>query len=132
MKKRILDPRRVRTPPGEGFSWVDRRFLRDHAPVLSSEAILLYFFLCAASDQHGLSFWSDVAVAQRLRISGEAIRRAREDLLATGLVACEVPLCQVLSLPVPDDAGLPRGGEPLSIGGILAEVAARIRPGRPS
>jgi hypothetical protein len=128
--KRILDPGRVRTPPGDGFSWVDRRFVRDHAPGLSSEAILLYFFLCAVSDRHGLSFWSDTATAQRLRVSGEAIRRARQELAAGGLVACEATLCQILSLPIPDDSGLPRGGDPLTIGGILTEVAARSR--RPS
>jgi hypothetical protein len=30
--KRLLLPNRVRRPPEDGFSWVDRRFLQDYAP----------------------------------------------------------------------------------------------------
>ena len=59
IEKRILVPDRVRRPPREGFSWIDRRFLREYAARLSGDAILLYFFLAAVSDQHGLSFYSD-------------------------------------------------------------------------
>jgi len=32
-------------PPTDGWSWIDRRFLREHAGRLSHEAIVLYFFL---------------------------------------------------------------------------------------
>ena len=47
IQKRLLLPKRVRHPPREGFSWVDRRFLKDYAARLSRDAILLYFFfLC--------------------------------------------------------------------------------------
>lgn len=44
IQKRLLLPKRVRHPPREGFSWVDRRFLKDYAARLSRDAILLYFF----------------------------------------------------------------------------------------
>ena len=59
IKKKLLVPDRVRRPPKEGFSWIDRRFLREHAAKLTGDAVMLYFFLAAVSDQHGLSFYSD-------------------------------------------------------------------------
>ena len=65
IKKQVLVADRVRRPPSEGWSWIDRRFLRDHAPRLSHEAILLYFFLVAVSDKHGLSFYRDSTIAVR-------------------------------------------------------------------
>jgi len=123
--KRILRPDRVRRPPEEGFSWVDRRFLRDHAPEISSPAVLLYFFLCAVSDQHGLSYWGDDSTAARLHVPVSAVARAREELVQSRLVAYERPLYQVLSLPAVDDAGLPRGGEPGTIASVLGELGAR-------
>lgn len=30
IKKRILVPERLRRPPATGWSWIDRRFLREH------------------------------------------------------------------------------------------------------
>ena len=36
--KHPLCPERVRRPPREGFSWIDRRFLRVHAKRLTPEA----------------------------------------------------------------------------------------------
>ena len=66
--KRLLVPDRVRRPPAEGFSWVDRRFLRDFAAQLSGDAVFLYFFLAAVSDRQGLSFYHDATLAVRLRV----------------------------------------------------------------
>ena len=71
--KRILVPGRVRRPPTDGWSWIDRRFVRDFAPRLSHEAIALYFFLAAVADKDGLSFYHDATVAGRLRISEESL-----------------------------------------------------------
>jgi hypothetical protein len=97
--KQILVPDRVRRPPREGWSWVDRRFLREHAARLSRDAIALYLFLAAVSDQNGLSFYSDPSTAIRLRISEQAVVAARDELTAADLVAYRTPLTQVLSLP---------------------------------
>ena len=97
--KHILVPDRVRRPPRDGWSWIDRRFLREHAPRLSHEAIVLYFFLAAVSDKDGLSFYGDATIALRLRMSETVVVRAREELLASDLVAYRAPLVQVLSLP---------------------------------
>lgn len=99
IEKRVLVPRRVRRPPEEGFSWIDRRFLRDHAPKLSHDAILFYFFLAAVSDRHGLSFYKDATAAGMLRATPARIVSAREELLVRDLVAFDPPLTQVLSLP---------------------------------
>jgi hypothetical protein len=108
LQKRLLISDRVRRPPGEGFSWVDRRFLREYAARLSGDAILLYFFLTAVSDQRGLSFYSDTSIAVRLRLREEQVVRAREDLLTQDLIAYQAPLTQVLSLPQPKR--IERGG----------------------
>jgi hypothetical protein len=101
IEKRVLVPDRVRRPPREGFSWVDRRFLHEYAARLSGEAVFLYLFLAAVSDQHGLSFYRDTTLAVRLRISEPAVVQAREELLTYDLVAYQPPLTQVLSLPRP-------------------------------
>jgi hypothetical protein len=108
IQKRVLVPERVRRPPREGWSWIDRRFLREHAPRLSSEAIFVYLFLAAVSDQKGLSFYNDATIAVRLRMGEQAVVRARDELVRADLVAYRVPLAQVLSLP--DRSRLERGG----------------------
>lgn len=99
IQKRILVAERVRRPPANGWSWVDRGFLREHAEHLSREAVLLYFFLTAAADRHGLSFYSDGSIASLLRLTLQSVVDAREELLAHDLVAYQAPLTQVLSLP---------------------------------
>lgn len=99
IQKRLLVADRVRRPPESGFSWIDRRFLRDYAERLTGDAILLYFFLAAVSDKHGLSFYSDPSIATRLRMREQAVVAAREELVIHDLVAYAPPLTQVLSLP---------------------------------
>jgi hypothetical protein len=99
IEKRILVPDRVRRPPDAGFSWIDRRFLREFAPRLSHDAIVLYFFLAAVSDRHGLSYYGDTSTAVRLRLREQAVVAARDELITYDLVAFHNPLTQVLSLP---------------------------------
>lgn len=118
IKKRVLATSRVRRPPREGFSWIDRRFLRDYAERLSGDAVLLYFFLAAVSDKHGLSFYSDSSIAARLRMRETAVQAARDELLIHDLVAYQPPLTQVLSLP---PARVARGGFP-GLGELLRTV----------
>lgn len=123
IEKRILRTDRVRVPPREGFSWVDRRFLKEQASHLSHDAVLLYFFLAAVSDRHGLSYWKDESAAARIKVSAARVVRAREELLVRDLVAYEPPLTQVLSLP--ERAVRPQGGEPTNVGEILARIVGR-------
>ena len=119
IRKQILVPARVRCPPREGFSWVDRRFVREFACKLSHDAIVLYFFLAAVSDKHGLSFYRDASIAVRLRLSEKAVLTARGELLALDLVAYRSPLTQVLSLPRAQS--LKRGGLH-SLGEVLRQL----------
>jgi len=99
IKKRLLVVDRVRRPPREGFSWLDRRFLRDFASRLSGDAVFLYLFLAAVSDKHGLSFYGDATLAVRLRMREQAVVAARDELVIHDMLAYQAPLTQVLSLP---------------------------------
>ena len=124
--KHILVPDRVRRPPKDGWSWIDRRFLREHAPRLSHEAIVLYFFLAAVSDKDGLSFYGDASIALRLRMTETVVVRARDELVAADLVAYRAPLAQVLALPA---ATLQRrGGGLAAFGEILRNLADPSSP----
>jgi hypothetical protein len=131
--KQVLIPNRVRRPPTDGWSWIDRRFVREFAPRLTHEAILLYFFLAAVSDQNGLSFYREATIALRLRISEAAVVAARDELVTEDLVAYHAPLVQVLSLPRTilqrRDGGLAQFGQLLR---TLADPSSPADPRRSS
>jgi hypothetical protein len=125
IQKRILVPERLRRPPATGWSWVDRRFLREHGDYLSREAILLYLFLAAVADRHGLSFYSDSALTSRLRLEQPVLERARQELLERDLIAHQLPLVQVLSLPSPGVRRRPEPGQGLMmLGDVFRQAAA--------
>ncbi len=127
--KQILVPDRVRRPPTDGWSWIDRRFLREHAPRLSHEAIVLYFFMAAVSDKDGLSFYGEASMAVRLRMDETTVVHARDELVAADLVAYRAPLVQVLSLPA---AALQRrSGGLAAFGDILRSLADPSSPTHP-
>ena len=124
--KHLLVPQRLRRPPATGWSWVDRRFLREHGDYLSREALLLYWFLAAVADRHGLSFYSDHTLASRLRLSPPALEQAREELLQRDLIAHQLPLVQVLSLPSPAVSRRPEPGQGLiSLGELFRQAGGR-------
>jgi hypothetical protein len=124
-QKPILVPSRLRCPPATGWSWVDRRFIREHMAYLSREAVLLYFFLSAAADKHGLSFYGDGTLAIQLRMTLSTLVEARYELLARDLIAHETRWTQVLSLP---PCGQHRHHEPgqglMALGDILRKALA--------
>jgi len=128
--KRVLVPARLRRPPATGWSWVDRRFLREHAERLSREAVLLYFFLTAVADRNGLSFYADGTLATLLRMPLPDLVQARDELLARDLIAQEARLIQVLSLPPPVQR---RPSEPgpgmFPLGEILRRIIAQPHAG---
>ena len=123
VEKHVLDPARVRRIR-DGFSWIDRRFVRDGwAERLSREAVLVYLFLVSVADKDGLSYWGDARVAGTLKLPLAELARAREELVGQGLLAYERPLYQVLDLtPAPAP---PREGTATSVGDVLRQLAAR-------
>ena len=130
--KRVLVPQRLRRPPATGWSWVDRRFLREHGDYLSREAMLLYLFLAAVADRHGLSFFSDHALTSRLRLTQPVLEQARQELLDRDLIAYQLPLVQVLTLPTPGVSRCPQPGQGLILLGELfrqASAASTPAPG---
>ena len=131
IRKRILVAGRLRRPPATGWSWVDGRFLREDADYLSREAILLYLFLAAVADRHGLSFYSDHTLTCRLRLTQPVLEKARQELLERDLIAYQVPLVQVLSLPAAMVRRRPESGQGLiRLGELLRQVGV-VPPGDP-
>jgi len=132
--KALLKASRRRTIPPTGFSWIDRRFLRDgFLRELNSQEALLYFFLCAAADKDGLSVWSDQRAGILLKLSEVSIDRARSGLVDKDLVLYRAPVWQVLSLPDrPLGPGIsaallppspsPRSDSPLPISDLLRKL----------
>jgi hypothetical protein len=132
--KHLLVAQRLRRPPATGWSWVDRRFLREHGDYLSHEAVLLYFFLAAVADRHGLSFYSNATLTCRLRLTQQVLEQARQELLDRDLIAHQLPLVQVLSLPTPGVRRRPEPGQGLiQLGELFRQVGvtpATHQPGR--
>jgi len=125
IQKCVLIPARLRRPPASGWSWVDRRFVREHMDHLSRDAVLLYFFLAAVGDKHGLSFYGDGTMSALLRTPLPALLQARDELLCRDLIAHETRLTQVLSLPPRAERRRSEPGQGLmQLGEILRRAAA--------
>ena len=123
IQKHILVAQRLRRPPATGWSWLDRRFLRAQGDYLSREAVLLYLFLAAVADRHGLSFYSDHTLTSRLRLSQPVLEQARQELPDRDRIAHQLPLVQVLSLPSPGVSRRPEPGQGLIVLGELFRQA---------
>lgn len=99
IKKRILDPGRVRRIQG-GFSFIPHRFLTDgFLASLDQTEILLYLFLVLASDRNGLSFYSYDAICTFLQITVDEYIESRDSLINQDLIVFDGTLFQVLDLP---------------------------------
>lgn len=140
ISKHPLDPDRIRKLPAEGFSWIDRRFVRDGwIDRLPKDANLLYLFLVAVSDKDGLSFYADLTVSRILDLRKEDLSEARSWLLKAGLILHDHPLYQVLPIP-PRGPAIPRSsrahpenrepGELTSLGEILRHAWREVRAAR--
>jgi hypothetical protein len=122
-QKPILVPARLRRPPATGWSWMDRLFVREHMAHLSREAVLLYFFLTAVADKHGLSFYADGTLATLLRMTLPALIQARNELLDRDLIAHAVRFTQVRSLLPPGQRRSEPGQGLMQLGDILRRAA---------
>jgi hypothetical protein len=146
VRKQPIDAGRIRHIPAEGFSWIDRRFVRQgFAESLPPEAILLYFFLVAVSDREGLSFYAHPTISRILKLDHEELSQARARLIREGLILYEHPLYQVLPLPPRQKAGphrdppprrdraaspwpsSPQSGEPVSLSDLLTLALSKAQ-----
>jgi len=108
IKKRILDPGRVRGIRG-GFSFIPHRFLTDgFLSALNADQLLLYFFLVLAADRNGLSFYSYDAICNLLQMPLEQYIQARNALIEKDLIAFDGTIFQVLELPAAAPASEPQ------------------------
>lgn len=99
IRKKIINPHRVRRIEG-GFSFIPHRFLTDgFLASLDQKELLLYLFLCLASDRNGLSFYSYDAICTLLQISLDDYIEARKGLVKKDLIAFDGTIFQVLDLP---------------------------------
>jgi hypothetical protein len=99
MADNILVQKRVRQICGS-FSWVDHRVITGgFLDELSTIGIVLYFFLMAVSDRHGISYYRDDRICRMLKIDPDSLGKARRDLILRSLIAYEYPVYQVLALP---------------------------------
>ncbi len=99
IKKKILEPDRIRRIQG-GFSFIPHRFVTDgFMATLNQKEILLYLFLVLASDRYGLSFYSYDVICSYLELCVDDYIEARDALIEKDLIAYDGTLFQVLDLP---------------------------------
>ena len=81
IKKKVLNPKRVRKING-GFSFIPHRFLADgFLAALNPHELLLYFLLVVAGDRNGISFYSYDKICTMLQMNLERYIMARDDLI---------------------------------------------------
>jgi hypothetical protein len=118
MKKRVLNPERLRKVPSQ-FSWIDHRLVRDNYFVRCDHSSwALYLFLTSVADADGLSYYSDASLIRRLKMEATGLSAARQQLIRVGLLAYEKPFYQILSLEPVSEL---RSG-PVSVGDILRQA----------
>lgn len=99
IKKKILNPERIRRIDG-GFSFIPHRFLLEgFLASLNQGELLLYLFLIMASDRNGLSFYSYDIICTLLQFNLNEYITSRDSLMEKDLIAFDGTLFQVLSLP---------------------------------
>ena len=99
IKKEIIAPDRIRRIQG-GFSFIPHRFVTGGFLVaLQQKELLLYLFLVAVCDRHGLSFYSYDSICSLLKMTVEQYIAARDGLIEKDLIAFDGTLFQVLDLP---------------------------------
>ena len=99
IKKKIINPHRVRSIKG-GFSFIPHRFITDgFLSSLNPNQLLLYLFLVLVSDRYGLSYYAYDSICSLLQLTLDDYIQARDALLKMDLIAFDGTLFQVLELP---------------------------------
>lgn len=129
MKKKIIDPSRIRRVPAQ-FSWVDHRLIRHRLlSGRSSQAWALYLLLTTVADAEGLSYYSNASLCEHLNIAPAQLSSARRELVEAGLLAWDAPFYQVLGLdarptpPAADENRAPkRSNETRDLAAVLGDI----------
>lgn len=129
MKKKIIDPSRIRRIPAQ-FSWVDHRLIRRRLlSGRSSQAWALYLLLTTVADAEGISYYSNASLCQHLNIAPAQLDSARRELVETGLLAWDAPFYQVLGLdtrPIPpatsENCAPKRSNETRGLAAVLGDI----------
>ena len=89
MKKRVLNPERLRKVPAQ-FSWIDHRLVQENYFVRCEHAAwALYLFLASVGDAEGLSYYSDASLMRHLTMDQVQLCSSRQQLIRAGLIAYE-------------------------------------------
>ena len=136
IKKKILNPDRIRRIDG-GFSFIPHRFICDgFLSALQQKELLLYLFLVIVSDRHGLSFYSYDTICTLLKIELDQYINARDGLIDKDLIAFDGTVFQVLELPATPDLSAMnkhadrnrRSEKPVSIGRLVGQLLKPMVP----
>lgn len=136
IKKKILNPDRIRRIDG-GFSYIPHRFICDgFLSALQQKELLLYLFLVIVSDRHGLSFYSYDTICTLLKIELDQYINARNGLIDKDLIDFDGTVFQVLELPatpvlsaINKHADRKRRAEsPVAIGRLVGRSLKRMVP----
>lgn len=129
MKKKIIDPSRIRRIPSQ-FSWVDHRLIRHRLLAgCSSQAWALYLLLTTVADAEGISYYSSASLCGHLNIAATQLQTARRELIDVNLIAWKSPFYQVLDLaprqnqPETGGSSVPkRSGETRDLAAVLGDI----------
>jgi len=125
--KTPIFPNLVRKINGS-FSWIEHRFVHDgFLQALSSDELLLYYFLITVGDRNGVSYYDYEKICQLLKMEVEVYIRARNGLIERRLIACHQGVFQVLPLPErillqPSYQPPARGGDFQTLAGIFKRL----------
>lgn len=129
MKKKIIDPSRIRRVPAQ-FSWVDHRLIRHQLLTgCSSQAWALYLLLATVADAEGISYYSNTSLCRHLSVASAQLESARRELVTAKLIAWEAPFYQVLDLEKcryqptsADNRSSKRTGETRDLAAVLGDI----------
>lgn len=129
MKKKIIDPSRIRRVPAQ-FSWVDHRLIRHRLLAgCSSRAWALYLLLTTVADAEGISYYSNASLCGHLTVTSAQLESARRELVTAKLIAWEAPFYQVLDLEEhqnqpasAESRTAKRAGETRDLAAVLSDI----------
>jgi hypothetical protein len=99
MKKKVLDPGRIRKISGS-FAFIEHRFLRDgFFENLTPNELLLYLFLILVANKEGVSWYPYDKICAILKWISDEYLDARNGLICKNLIAFDGYVFQVLDLP---------------------------------